>query len=64
MIVTDGPNIYEKKRQRFERIQKMRHGATSADSGNSDSLNSRTGATAAAGPPMQSNFQSNNLNAI
>jgi hypothetical protein len=41
----------------------MRHGATSADSGNSDSLNSRTGA-AAAGPPMQSNFQSNNLNAI
>lgn len=40
----------------------MRHGATSADSGNSDSLNSRTGA-AASGPQM-SNFQSNNLNAI
>lgn len=26
MIVTDGPNIYEKKRQRFERIQRMRQG--------------------------------------
>lgn len=43
LIVTDGPNIYEKKRQRFERIQKMRHGATSADSGNTESLNSRVG---------------------
>ncbi len=26
MIVTDGPNIYEKKRQRFERIQRLRQG--------------------------------------
>lgn len=27
LIMTDEPNIYEKKRQRFERIQKLRNGA-------------------------------------
>ncbi len=43
MIVTDGPNIYEKKRQRFERIQKMRSGGggPSVDSAEGNSLNSR-----------------------
>ena len=27
-IITDGPNIFEKKKQRFERIQKMRGNLT------------------------------------
>jgi len=27
LIMTDEPMIYEKKRQRFERIQKMRNGS-------------------------------------
>ena len=34
MIVTDGPNIYEKKRQRFERIQRMRQGESAQQSQN------------------------------
>ena len=29
-IMTDEPNIYEKKRQRFERIQRMRNGTDSS----------------------------------
>lgn len=35
MIVTDGPNIYEKKRKRYEKIQRMR-GVTTTTIGSGD----------------------------
>jgi hypothetical protein len=37
LIVTDGPNIYEKKRQRFERIQRMRAGGEMSNGPSSSS---------------------------